>query len=85
VLCHRSDIGSLRDLTQEHLPLLQGIRSKAVKVGTWLDELGQTLPDVARSSCNMLVIYSSTCRRLQHKPLCLSVVGISRCLCRLAG
>ncbi len=30
-LCHRRDISSLRDLTEQHLPLLQNMRSKALQ------------------------------------------------------
>lgn len=30
-LCHRRDISSLRDLTEQHLPLLHNMRSKALQ------------------------------------------------------
>jgi hypothetical protein len=33
-LCHRRDIGSVRDLRAEHLPLLENIRQRAVQVHT---------------------------------------------------
>ena len=41
-ICHRRDVACLRDLSADHLPLLENVRDKGSKVGGW-SLIGQQL------------------------------------------